>query len=164
MANAKKRKARKLRRTVDRGERVKPTPETARKLRPHPLEQLLALGREGGGIDADQLQCAGEIVDAAQAVTAGLGIASVDVAYIGRTPYDDSMSPHAERLQAIWFQWALVLQQRLAMRPFAVVELIANPGPLDAMRLSRALDLWAKVRRDHDRPPREVSTFRPIAH
>ena len=51
MANARKRKARKARRVVERGERVKATPETIAKLKPHPLELLLARGREDGGIE-----------------------------------------------------------------------------------------------------------------
>ena len=106
MANARKTRARKARRTVDRGDRVKATPETLAKLKPHPLELLLARGREHGGIDADQLQSAEEIADAAQAITAGLGVASVNLEAVSRTPFVDSMSAREEWLAAVWTPWS----------------------------------------------------------
>jgi hypothetical protein len=166
MANARKRKARKARRAVNRGDRVKATPETLAKLKPHPLEVLLARGREGGGVDADQLQCAEEIVDAARAVTHGLGLSSADLdrLMLPRAVESDAMSDRGERLSAIWFAWAVELQQRLGLKPFGVVELIAYIRPQDQYRVSRlgrALDLWAKVRHDLARPAREVSTICP---
>lgn len=166
MANARKRKARKARRAVNRGDRVKATPETLAKLKPHPLEILLARGRDGGGIDADQLQCAEEIVDAAHAVTQGLGLSSADLdrLMLPRAYEADAMTNRAERLSAIWFAWATELWQRMGLKPFGVVELIAYIHPLDPYRvgrLERALDLWAKVRHDLARPAREVSTICP---
>ena len=164
MANARKRKARKARRAVNRGDRVKATPETLAKLKPHPLEILLARGRDGGGIDADQLQCAEEIVDAAQAVTHGLSLSSAGLEAVGSAGRVDAMSPREERLSVIWFTWATELWHRMGLKPFGVVELIANIHPLDLCRVSRlqrALDLWAKVRHDLARPAREVSTICP---
>ena len=164
MANARKRKARKARRAVNRGDRVKATPETLAKLRPHPLEVLLARGRDGGGIDADQLQCAEEIVDACQAITCQLGLSCHDWLRVTTYGRPGEMSARAERLSVIWFAWAVELQRCLGIRPFAVVELIAAERPIygDAIpRLGRALDLWAKVRQDTARAAREVSTICP---
>jgi hypothetical protein len=163
MANAKKRKARKQRRAVNRGDRVKATPETLAKLRPHPLEILLARGRHDDGIDADQLQCAEEIVDAYGAIGRGLGIARSDIETFGHYQPSTQFSPRDERLTVIWFAWAPELIRRLMLRPVVVVELIANVRPNEpqaAQRLGRALDLWAKTRQDLDRPTREVSTIR----
>lgn len=173
MSNARQRKAREARkqakRAVDRGERIKPTPETVAKLMPHPLELLLDRGREGGGIDADQLQCCEEIADAAQAVAPGLGIASVDLVdadmHLGGLR-DHVLSPRQERLTVIWHIWASELARRHRLRPFVIVELIASIDPLDARRvavLCAGLDLWARTRRDVDRPAREVSTVRPTS-
>jgi hypothetical protein len=159
MANARKRKARKARRAVNRGDRVKATPETLAKLRPHPLEVLLARGRDAGGIDADQLQCAEEIVDACAAVTGQLGMSCLDWVRVTTYGKPGEMSPRQERLSVIWFAWAVELRRCLGLRPFAIVELIAAERPVygdGIQRLGRALDLWAKVRQDTARAAREV--------
>jgi hypothetical protein len=143
---------------------VKATPETLAKLQPHPLEVLLARGRDGGGIDADQLQCAEEIVDACGAITRGLGVKAAMLERIGSAGHLEELSPHEERLSAIWFAWATELWQRMGLKPFWVVELIAYIHPLDPYRVSRlerALDLWAKVRHNLARPVRKVSTICP---
>jgi hypothetical protein len=165
MANAKKRKARKARRAVPRSERVKATPETLAKLRPHPLELLLKRGRDDGGIDADQLQCAEEITDAYAAVTQGLGIASPNLERVSYSPrHDEAMSNRAERLSMVWFAWASELMQRRQVKPAIVVELISGEralAPAAVSALTWALDLWAKVRHDLSRPQREVSTICP---
>lgn len=157
MATARKTKARKARRAVARNERVKPTPETAAKLKPHPLELLLERGRENGGIDADQLQCCEEIADAAQMIAPGTGFATADLATVGRTTYDALISPHGERLSAIWMAWAVDLARGYRARPWVIVDLIGSVDPLDVRRvalLAGACDLWARVRRDMDRPKR----------
>lgn len=158
MSSARKRKAREARKTsrvVDRAERIKPTPETVAKLKPHPLELLLARGREFGGIDADQLQCAEEIADAASAISRGRGMASSDPSSVNHGGRADAvMTVHEERLAAIWFAWAFDLARRQRVRPWVIVDLIASVEPLDARQvalLSGGLDLWAKVRRDMDR-------------
>ena len=130
MANARKRKARKARRAVNRGERIKATPETLAKLRPHPLEVLLARGRDGGGIDADQLQCAEEIVDACAAVTGQLGMSCLDWVRVTTYGKPGEMSPREERLSVLWFAWAIELRRCLGLRPFAIVELIAAQRPV----------------------------------
>jgi hypothetical protein len=163
MANARKTAARKARRAINRGDRIKATPETLAKLRPHPLELLLARGREGGGIDADQWQCAEEIIAARDAFAAGLGFNSNDLQSMISLGFAASigsysraqMSPHDERLCAIWLAWADELNRRWNIRrPFIVVERIEStlpcPPPL-ALALGAALDLWAKVRREMDR-------------
>lgn len=164
MANARKRKARKARRAVNRGDRVKATPETLARLKPHPLEILLARGREGGGIDADQLQCAEEIVDAFAGITRGLGLAQSTLEQVGHYQPDRQITPREERLSVIWFTWAVELMRCLLIRPVDVVQLIAYIGPAETERarmLAQALDLWAKARQDTDRSARDVSTIRP---
>src|SRR4029077_154220 len=93
VGNARKTDARKARRAINRGDRVKATPETLAKLRPHPLELLLARGREGGGIDADQWQGAEEIEDAAQAIAPASGYASADLEAVGHSAATSLMSP-----------------------------------------------------------------------
>lgn len=160
MANARKTRARKARRRdVNRGDRVKATPETLAKLKPHPLELLLARGREGGGIDADQLQCAEEIADAAQGITRGLGWASSDPGSVNHGRAAAAvMSAHEERLAVIWFAWANELARRHGLRPFAIVEQIGRTEPhheSTARLLCRGLDLWAKVRREVDKQGRD---------
>src|SRR5262245_8165285 len=160
---SRKRKTRQRRRAVDRHQRVKPTPETLAKLRPHPLELLLAKGRDDGGIDADQWQCAEEVYDAYAAVTRGLGLSSVDVELIARTPHNDAMSMRDEHLSLIWFTWASELMHWCLIKPTVVVELINGQRLLNRFAvgtLCRALDLWAKVRGDLARPEREVATIR----
>jgi len=164
MANARKRKARRQRRAVNRGDRVKATPETLAKLKPHPLEVLLARGRDGDGLDADQIESAEQIVDAAAAVTRGLGVAGGSWEKVANDHRDIDMSPRDERLALIWFAWAAELQRCLGLKPFGVVELIGYIHPLDRQRvwrLQRSLDLWAKVRHDLARPARDVSTICP---
>ena len=164
MANARRRKARKARRAVNRGDRVRATPETLAKLQPHPLELLLARGRDGGGIDADQLQCAEEIVDAFSAITRGLGIKAAMLERIGSAGYLDELSPREERLSVIWFAWAAELPRRLLPHPMVVVDTIAAVRPVnldDIRRLGRVLDLWAQMRQDTARHVRDVSTIRP---
>lgn len=164
MSNARQRKARAARRVVDRSERIKPTPETAAKLQPHPMELLLVLGRDDGGIDADQWQCAEEIIAARDALSHGRGLSSSDLLRVGASASDGSMSAHDDRLCAIWSAWAEELNRRWHVRrPFLVVERIESTlqcPPLLARALGAALDLWAKVRHDLDRPAREVSTIR----
>jgi hypothetical protein len=157
MANARKTAARKARRAVNRGDRVKATPETLAKLRPHPLELLLARGREGGGLDADQLQCCEEIADAAQAIAPASGYASADLEAVGHSAHVSLMSPRGEWLSTIWFAWAVDLARLARVRPWAIVELIGSSEPLDpphVAQLGGALDLWARVRRDLDRASR----------
>jgi hypothetical protein len=164
MANARKRKARKARRAVNRGDRVKATPETLAKLQPHPLEVLLSRGRDDGGIDADQLQCAEEVVDAFSAVTRGLGVKAAMLERIGSAGHLEELSSRDERLSVIWFAWAAELPRRLLPRPVVVVEMIGGVRPAssdDIRSLGRALDLWAQVRQDTAQPVRELSTIRP---
>jgi hypothetical protein len=168
MSKSRKRKARKSRRLslIQSGARIKPTPETAAKLKPHPLELLLARGREGGGIDADQWQCAEEIVDAVEVVARGLGVAGNDweMRRYHHEPSANDISPRAEHLASIWFAWAVELRLRDRLRPFVVVDMIRTVNPTDARAvgcLCRGLDLWAKVRGNLRRPVREVSTIRP---
>lgn len=163
MSTARKRKARKARRVVDRDERIAATPETAAKLRPHPMELLLARGRDDGGIDADQWQCAEQIIDAYAAVTPSLGTASADLDRIGGNARNDTMGARAEHLSEIWFAWAQEMLGRWGLtRPVLIVELIESQrhgtSASDAL-LGRALDLWAKVRHDLAPTRREVSTI-----
>jgi hypothetical protein len=162
MANARKRKARQARRAVERTERVQATPETLAKLRPHPMEVLLAKGRDGSGIDADQWQSACEITDAFDALTRQLGLTSANLQVMSRSPPSTAMSAREERLSVIWLAWSPELIRRRLSRPHVVYEWIIGRrplGPRAVWLLSRALDLWGKVRHD-TQPKREVSTIR----
>ncbi len=163
-SKAQKRRDRKKAREVNREERIKPTPETAEKLQPHPMELLLQRGREYGGIDTDQWQCAEEIVDAYAAVAPSLGLVSADLDRIGGNARNDNMGPHAEHLTELWFAWALEMRRRWRLkRPVAIVERISSQHvmtPTSAALLGKALDLWAKVRHDLAPSTREVSTIR----
>jgi hypothetical protein len=162
MANAKKRR-RSKRQAVQKADRVKPTPETAAKLRPHPMELLLAKGRDENGIDADQWQCACEVTDAFDAITRQLGISNRYLDSIVGHSRVAELNSYEERLSVIWFAWSPELVRRLTIRPTVIVELILGNRRLDfgaVPLLGRALDLWAKVRSDTAPDRREVSTIR----
>lgn len=165
MSTARKRKARKARRVVDPEERHAATPETIAKLHPHPMELLLQRGREHGGIDTDQWQCAEEIVDAYAAVAPALGAVTADLDRIGGNTRSDNMGSYAEHLTEIWFAWAEEMLRRWGRgaRPVLIVDLITSDvsgTPVSNALLGSALDMWAKVRHDLAPPAREVSTIR----
>jgi hypothetical protein len=158
MANARKRKAR--RRAVDRGDRVKATPETLAKLKPHPIELLLAKGRDAGAIDPDQWQSADEISEAFGAITRQLGVTARFLDSIIGHARVGELSPHHEKLTVIWFAWSPELVRRLMIRPHVVVEWIANERLIEPHLFGRALDLWAKVRQDISQSKRPVWSMR----
>lgn len=154
MANARTRRSRQ-RRAVNRGDRVKPTPETLAKLRPWTLRELLIAGPEGGGIDADQFSAADEIVSAFRAITVELGYRPLIFDRVSRATY--GMSPRAERLATIYLAWGPSFQLWCHCRPHVVVEWIEDQRTIDngaVSLLRRALDLWQRCRETHDRARR----------
>jgi hypothetical protein len=150
--HAKRRAERRRRARVERAERVQPTPETLAKLKPWTMAELLRLGPEGGGIDPVQHEAAIEIVDAFKALTKELGYRPLDLERVGRGTTE--MGPRELRLATIYLAWASAYQRRWLVRPHVVVEWIEDERHIDpgAMSLLRgALDLWDRIRGDHDR-------------
>jgi hypothetical protein len=148
----KKRRSRKQRRSVRRSERVKPSALAEAKKRAWPMQALLERGRENVGIDADQFECAVEIVDAFKAITRALGFRPVVLNSIARTAVE--MSPRDERLASTYLLWGTDLVKRFLLRPHVVVEWIEDERAFgdDAVpTLSKALDLWDKHRTDYGR-------------
>ena len=155
MANARTRRSRR-RRAVNRGDRVKATPETLAKLRPWTLRELLIAGPDDGGIDADQFEAANQIVEAFRELTRHLGYKPVTIDRI--TPGSTDMPPRAERLATIYLLWGNAFQHRWHCRPHVVVEWIEDQRVIDdrgaVPLLRRGLDLWDRVRSDYDRANR----------
>lgn len=148
--NRAKRRAEKRAR-VERGERVKPTPETLAKLRPWTMAELLRLGPEGGGIDPMQHEAGIEIVEAFRALTKQHGFRPLDLERVGRGIAD--MGARGLRLATIYLAWASRYQRRFMVRPHVVVEWIEDERRIDlaAMPLLKAgLDLWDTIRHDVD--------------
>ena len=154
MANARIRRSRR-RRTVNRGDRVSPTPETLAKLRPWTLRELLVAGPENGGIDADQFEAAALIVEAFRELTRHLGFKPLNLDRI--SPGSTDMSPKAERLASIYLAWGQSLQDWCHTSPHAVVEWIEDERTInlgDVPLLRRSLNLWDRCREVHDRERR----------
>jgi hypothetical protein len=155
MANARIRRSRR-RRTVNRGDRVKPPPEAAQHQRPWTMRELLIAGPDDGGIDADQFQSGEDIVEAFRALTKQLGYA---VLWLDRrvTSTVRDMSPREARLATIYLEWGRAFQQRWHCRPHVVVEWIEDQRVLDrgaVALLRRGLDLWERIRSEYDRENR----------
>jgi hypothetical protein len=161
MANARIRRSRQ-RRAVNRGDRVKPTPETLAKLRPWTLRQLLIAGPDDGGIDADELTAADEIVAAFRVITVELGYRPLIFDRVSRAV--SGMSPKAERLATIYLAWATAFQRLTHCRPHVVVEWIEDQRTIDSGAVSllrRGLALWDRMRSEHDRARRAQRSAAP---
>jgi hypothetical protein len=149
---SKKRKSRKQPRIVRRGDRVKPSAMAEAKKQPWRLQALLVLGRDDGGVDADQFECAVEVVDAFKAITRQLGYRPVVLSAIARTA--NEMSPRDDRLASTFLAWGTDLVKRFLLRPHVVVEWIEDERTMnddDVRLLSKALDLWDKHRTETGR-------------
>lgn len=151
MSKARKRRARKARTRVYRGERVKPTPESLSHYRAWPMQLLLEAGPEGGGIDAADFEAALQIVEAFGALTVGLHIRANAIGELGRGGTHDMSDGDAWRV-AVWLDWA----GRLPWRdPVVVVEWIEDQRTIPVPALRRACRLWERVRDDHARLRRD---------
>lgn len=149
MANARAR-ARRSRRAVDRSERVRPTPETLAKLKPWPLQVLLQVGPDDGGIDVDQFEAAVEIVDGFHAITRELGFKPLLFDRVSRGVAD--MPARDVRLATIFLAWGVALLNRHRCQPAVIVEWIEDSrGSIDLHLLRRALSLWTSTRGEYDR-------------
>lgn len=151
MANARKRRVRKARRTVDRTERVKPTPESFQHQRVWRMQTLLTRGPDDGGLSAEQFEAALQIVEAFDAITRGLGFKPLNLERVGQSVVE--MSPREIRLATIYFAWAQNFQRRCMVRAHVVVEWISDDRRIDdgaVPLLLRACDLWERHRSDHD--------------
>lgn len=161
MTNAKRRRSREARKRVERVERVKPTPETLAKLRPWTMRELLRLGPDAGGIDPVQHDNAVELVDAFRALTKELGFRPLDLVRVGKGTV--GMGAHELRLATIYLAWGLAFSRRFKRSPALVVEWIEDEQPLELRALPillSALDLWDRIKSDHDRAASVQRTHR----
>jgi len=149
------------RRKVERAERVKPPPEAAQHARPWPLQELLRLGPEGDGIDADEFEAAIEIVETFKMLTAELQVHGVRAADLHGIASSRQLSDRAAFMISIWFQWSM------QVGPIAgqLVDQIEDALPIRSPAILRAgLRRWLKVRHDMqrglDREPRKMLTMR----
>jgi hypothetical protein len=156
MSKAKRRRnrRRKTRHAVERGERVKPTPETIAKLKPWPMQTLLAQGAEDGGIEADEFEAAIEIVEAFKAITIATGDRHQwSPERIGIVSTADSMSDHDAFLAAVWFEWAKPYGARAAH----IAASIEDAEPIGSIvELRTACRRWLKARADLTRPSKPI--------
>lgn len=129
---------------VERAERVKPTPETLAKLRPWPMQSLLAAGPPDG-IDPADFEAALQIVETFKALVADRALrpSSLDRVGDGGTA---GMSDRDARRCAQWFAWASHLPRGLPVRLVAWIEDDAAIGSVEVMR--RACRLWERIGND----------------
>ena len=99
----KKRKTKAKRAKVDRAERVAATPETLKKLKPWPMQDLLRRGPEDGGLSSEQFEASLQIVEAFNVITRGLGFKPVDLGRVGHGSSD--IGPRQARLWNIYVEW-----------------------------------------------------------
>ena len=156
---SKKRKARaRKRREVKREERVKATPETLAKLKPWPMQELLRLGPENGGIDAEQFEAALQICDGYRAITFGLGYRPLELEREHITTATREMGVEEERLATIYLEWGFDIRERLGLQPWHIVERIESSQRfthgLDVAILCAGLDRWSALRDEFDRARR----------
>jgi hypothetical protein len=152
MSKSRAQRRAKRRRTVDRTERVKPSPLAEAKKRPWTMMVLLDRGPEAQGITAEQFEAGIDVAEAYEALTRMLGYrAASPEAVVAHRGWDRflSMSAREARMIAIYLAWAPELQRRLRLRGHVVMEWVQDERSLTAADLPkfiRALDLWCKHR------------------
>lgn len=134
------------RRTVDRAERVKPTPEAAQHHRPWPLMLLLHQGPDANGLDVDEFEAGIEIVETFKALTHGLGIAALSIEFEKvAANYSDPMSDRAALMIGVWFRWC----HEIGPVATQLVEQIEDASPIRSVEVLRfGLRRWAKLKHD----------------
>jgi hypothetical protein len=145
---------RKTRRVV-RTDRVQATPETLAKLKPWPMQELLAKGRHGGGLESDQFEAALQIVEAFGVISHGLGYKPTDLSRVGHGTGD--ISPRQCRLWNIYVAWGNEYLRRTRIRPHVVVDLVEDSRAMDpaGVRLVvLAAAIWDRVASNYDREQR----------
>ena len=137
-------------------QRVKPSALAESKKRPWPMQELLRLGPDKGGIDADQFEAGVQIVEAHRAFTRALGYRS-EVPLDrepdhGNPPAVGELSPADLRVVPVYLAWGEALASRLGVKAVQVVSWVDGLAlPPALLLLTRSLDLWDQVRDDHDR-------------
>jgi hypothetical protein len=127
-----------------------------RKKRPWSMQELLRLGPDKGGIDADQFEAGIQVVEARRALTIGLDYPNA----VSLEPRPDGgaqgeASPRDVRLVTVYLAWGVELGLRLGVRAHDVAGWVnGDDRPPAILLLTRALDLWDRVRDDHDRAAR----------
>lgn len=162
MAKAKRRKAARKRKAVNREERHPATAETLAKLRPCPLKAMLERGahdpHDRAGMQPDQYEAALQIWDAHDALVKGLKAAAGDVGKIANA--HGGLSERKADLVAVYLDWARELPHRMPLTSAIVLGWIEDtPGRrlcTDHSRqmLTRACDLWMRIKGDHSRAGR----------
>lgn len=154
---ARSRAQRRAARRAASAQRVKPSAMAEAKKRPWPMQELLRLGPEKGGIDAEQFEAGVEVAEAHHALTRTLGYRS-NADY--ERPYDRietqhglaDLNPRDLRLVTVYLAWGRELTDRLGVKAHQVVTWVNGDSPPPALlMLTRALDLWGQARDDHDR-------------
>lgn len=137
---------------VNRGERIKPTPETLAKLRPWPMQQLLIAGPDQGGIDANEFEAALQIVEAFRVLVADIDLRSqlIECERVNQLNYDfrsTGMSERDAERCAIWFEWSARLPAGLPPRLVAWIE---DETPIGSVAVLRhGCRLWERSRNEH---------------
>jgi hypothetical protein len=154
MAKAKKRKAKK-RQNVNRAERVAATPETLAKLKPWPMQDLVRLGPDNGGLSSGQFEAALQIVEAYKVITRGLGFRPLDLTRVGHGTGD--MGPRSCRLWNIYVEWGNAYQQRALISPHVIVQMVEDDMPIGAgavWLVALASDMWDRAASEYDKRQR----------
>jgi hypothetical protein len=112
------------------------------------MQELLALGDQGGGLDADEFEAALQIVETFHVLTAGLGMAAVtiDRLMLDRANGSTTMSDRDAERCATWFDWSMRLPRGLAAKLVAEIEDQQPIRSVDVLR--HACRMWDKTRSD----------------
>jgi hypothetical protein len=159
---ARTRAQRRAARRVAKAERVKPSAMAEAKKQPWAMQELLRLGPEKGGIDAEQFESGVEAAEAHHALTRTLSYRSnsdYERPYGVDTQHGlADLGPRDLRLVTVYLAWGHELTDRIGVKAHQVVGWVnGDRTPPALLLLTRALDLWAQVRDDHDRSARKAS-------
>lgn len=150
---------------VKREERVGPTPETAAKLKPWPMNELVAASK----ISTAQYEAAIQIVQAFRFISSTVGFKPLDLGKIGGG--HGEIGAAGERKFAVYKRWGNSVQgfvpedapkivakrikaASLNVRPHVIVEMIEDERPIHSSMLktlSIAISRWQEVALEYDK-------------
>lgn len=159
---------------VQREERVGPTPETAAKLKPWPMNELVAAGE----LSTAQYETAIQIVQAFKFISSTVGFKPLDLGKIGGG--HGEIGAAGERKFAVYKRWGNSVQgfvppdaplptamrirmESLSVRPHVIVEMIEDERPIHSnmlQTLSIAITRWQEIALEYDK---EVQAARSAA-
>jgi len=137
--------------------RVGPTPETAAKLQPDFLDQLLRKGPENGGIDNTTFEALFEIEEAHAIVGRRTAARASSLELAGGGDPGD-MSDGEARTWSVWLKWGQDFYDQTGVTGAKIAELIAMRYPVDPVFVDhyrRAAGLWDKTKRKYDKDQKE---------